>query len=359
MTVDRVSTPRWGARLGAGLPPWEFWPAWAAYLPVIPWIAAMALRHRSLGVITAANPGMPDGGIVGESKFDILRSLPRAWTVPSARIDEGPLDARVGAVAAFAEHPDVSFPLVLKPDVGQRGAGVRRVGSVAEARAYLATVTGTVVAQPWHPGPHEAGLFYWRHPDEPRGRISSITHKVFPAVTGDGRRTLAALVHDHPRYVRQATVFLARHAAEADRVLEDGERFALGLVGNHCQGTMFRDGAHLWTPALDARVDAIARQVPGFFIGRFDVRYSDAARFRAGENFAIVELNGVTAEPTDIYDPDRSVASAYRALFEQWRLAFAIGAANRRRGERPASTLRLARLALVHLRDGRVFPTSA
>lgn len=331
---------------------------WATYLPVVPWIAALALRHGGLGVITAANPGMADGGLVGESKFDILRSLPREWTLPSARIEAGPPDVRAGAVAAFVERPEVSLPLVLKPDVGQRGAGVRIVRSLAEARAHLCGAPYAMVVQPWHPGPYEAGLFYWRHPDEARGRVSSITDKVFPVVTGDGRQTLAALIRSHPRFSRQAGVFEARHAPHLGRVLADGERFVLGTVGNHCQGTMFRDGARLWSPALEARIDEIARSVPGFYIGRFDVRYTDPERFRAGEDLAIIELNGVTAEPTDVYDPDRPLASAYHALFDQWRHVFAIGAANRRRGH-PAATLgRLARLALAHLQDGRVFPVS-
>jgi hypothetical protein len=340
------------------VPPWEFWPVWATYAPLAPWIAALALRH-GWRAIAAANPGMPDGGLVGESKFDILTTLPRRWTVPSARIESGALETRLRAVAAFWEQPAVAFPLILKPDVGQRGSGVRKVSSMAEAAAYLRDAAYPVVAQPWHPGPFEAGIFYWRHPEAERGQIFSITDKVFPEISGDGVRSIEALVLAHPRFARQAPVFLRRHAAMRGRVLAPGERFALGSVGNHCQGTLFRSGAHLWSQALDARVDDIARGVPGFFIGRFDVRYSDQARFMAGEDLAIIELNGVTAEPTDVYDPDRSITSAYRALFEQWRLVFEIGAANRRRGHAGASLGRLLRLALAHLRDGRRFPLSS
>ena len=43
----------------------------------------------------------------------------------------------------------------------------------------------------------------------------------------------------------------------------------------------------------------------------------------------MLELNGVTAESTDIYDPANSVVAAWRKLMRQWRLAFEIGAANR------------------------------
>ena len=59
----------------------------------------------------------------------------------------------------------------------------------------------------------------------------------------------------------------------------------------------------------------------------------------AGEDLAIVELNGVTSEATHIYDPSSSIVAAWRTLMEQGSIALSIGAANRRRGCRP-STLR-------------------
>jgi hypothetical protein len=337
---------------------WEFWPTWAAYVPVVPWIAALAVRHGGLRPIAAANPGLADGGLVGESKFDILRLLPTEHVVPSARVDPGPLDVRLRAVVGFAGTLERPFPLILKPDVGQRGAGVRRVMSRAEARQYLADAPYALVAQPWHPGPYEAGIFYVREPHDSRGRILSITDKVFPGVTGDGVRTLGQLVAGHPRYAFQRAVFAARFRDRFDAVIPAGETVALGVIGNHSQGALFKRGDHLKTPELEAAIDRIAQRVPGFFIGRFDVRYSDRAAFARGADLAIVELNGVTAEPTDIYDPSRSLASAYRALFEQWRLVFAIGSANLRRGAAGASASRLAILGWAHLTDRRAFPTA-
>jgi hypothetical protein len=337
---------------------WEFLPAWLAYVPVVPWIGALAFRHGGFAPITAANPGFPDGGLVGESKFEILRRLPRRWTVPSAHVERGAPSHRLRAVEAFAATCG-GYPLILKPDVGQRGVGVRKVRSSREARKYLEQAAFDLVAQPWHPGPFEAGIFYWRHPNEARGRIFSITDKVFPVIEGDGARTLRTLIEEHPRFARQAGVFFERHRASLGRVLGAGERLTLGEVGNHCQGTLFRDGEALWSAELDARIDDIARDVPGFFIGRFDVRYTNVERFKDGEDLSIIELNGVTAEPTDVYDPQRSLLSSYRALFEQWRLVFEIGSANLSRGHCGASASRLLRLGWAHVRDQRVFPLSS
>jgi hypothetical protein len=242
-----------------------------------------------------------------------------------------------------------SFPVVLKPDVGQRGVGVRRAQCVEDLEAYCKREAGSILVQPYHPGPFEAGIFYYRLPGEARGRILSITDKHFPVLIGDGRSTVEALVRAHPRYRLQASTFLTRHSHSLDRVLAPGERMQLAIAGNHAQGTLFRDGAHLWTPVLERRIDEIAQSYPGFFVGRFDVRYSDVDCLRAGDGLAIVELNGATAESTDIYDPNRSLLSAYRQLFKQWSIVFTIGAANRGLGAPVTPTRRLASLLHAHL----------
>jgi hypothetical protein len=82
------------------------------------------------------------------------------------------------------------------------------------------------------------------------------------------------------------------------------------------------------------KIDSISRRLRGFYIGRYDLRYASDEELRAGRNFQIVELNGAASEATSIYDSRKSVFTAYRTLFQQWDLVFAIGAANRRMGTR-------------------------
>ncbi|MGH9750691.1 MAG: carboxylate--amine ligase, partial [Candidatus Polarisedimenticolia bacterium] len=346
----RLATPAGRGPLAAPLARlwrWEFWPAWLFYAPVVPWIAWLSLRHGGFTTITAANPGIPDGGFVGESKFRILAGLPHEQVVPGFLVRADPPLARLESLGLGMRERGLEFPLVLKPDAGQRGAGVRMVRSFREAEEYLRGYPGPVLAQTWHTGPHEAGIFYYRMPGEARGRIFSITDKVFPVIEGDGVSTLEDLIWRHPRYRMQARTFLTRHAAQRRRVLARGERLPLARAGNHCQGTMFRDGAHLLTPELERVVDRIAGAFPGFHFGRFDVRYGDPAAFMAGEDLAIVELNGVTSESTNIYDPSRSLLQAWRTLYRQWGLLFRIGAANRARAIHPAGALHLLRSVLA------------
>ena len=86
------------------------------------------------------------------------------------------------------------------------------------------------------------------------------------------------------------------------------------------------------------------------------MRYAAPDEFKAGRGFVIVELNGVTSESTNLYDPSWPIWRAYRTLFRQWALLFRIGDANRRRGHRPATLAELFALLRTHYRDRTVAP---
>jgi hypothetical protein len=115
---------------------------------------------------------------------------------------------------------------------------------------------------------------------------------------------------------------------------------------------VFLDGAALHTPALEQAIDRISRSHPGFFIGRYDIRTPSLAAFRNG-TFKVIELNGVSAEATHIYDPAISLFEAYRVMFRQWSLAFEIGAMNRDLDDRPMLAMDLWKLVLARFRENK------
>jgi hypothetical protein len=116
-------------------------------------------------------------------------------------------------------------------------------------------------------------------------------------------------------------------------------------LGSHCRGAIFLDGRRLLTPALHAAIERASQAHQGFHFGRYDVRAASTEEFQAGR-FQIIELNGVAAEATHIYDPAVGLWEAYRTLFRMWRVAFEMGAANRARGHVPMSVGELKRLVL-------------
>jgi hypothetical protein len=292
-------------------------------------------KHRSVTVFTAANPAILAGGFIGESKFDILQRLSGAgeYVARSSFLD-GTLSAahKLFAVRRFMEDEGLSFPIVLKPNHGQRGSGVVVVRSVKALEACIPQSSVDTIVQEYVDGA-EFGVFYDRYPSDPSGRIFSVTEKKVPAVVGDGRRTLEQLILHDERAVCAARLDCDRHRDELAVVPPQGEAFPLVELGTHCRGAMFLDGGSVVTQALEDRFDAIARGFDGFYFGRFDVRISgDVEAFRAGDGFKIIELNGVTSEATHIYHPGTPLLRAYSVLMTQWRIAFEIGAENLRRG---------------------------
>lgn len=320
----------------------EFWPAWAFYAPVWIWAALLAVRHRGIRLPLLSNPLFPAGGLVGEVKSDILDRIGpqgRPYVAPYVsleRDDAAPREAADAALATAAAH-DLHLPLVAKPELGCRGAGVRPIRTPAQLADYLAAFPRgeRYLLQRMVDEEGEAGVFYLREPGEAKGRVVSLTLKYFPHVHGDGVRTLRQLIAADPRAGRVAHLYLDRHRDRLNEVLPAGEPFRLAFAGSHSRGAIFRNGNDLITPAMSERFDAIARSIPEFWFGRFDIRFADIEDLRRGRGFFIVECNGAGAESTHIWDSRTRLRDAYATLFRQYAALWRIGAHNRRRGFEP------------------------
>lgn len=366
----------------------EFWPAWAFYLPLMPYLLWLGARRGGLLSATCVNPGIgKGGGLIGESKSEILSSMPDEAVLSHTLIRAGGSPSERAAMAiAHVEHDAAlgNWPVILKPDSGQRGFAVRLARGPEDVERYFRSVHGHVVVQRYHAGPHECGVLWvrgfgrdqgadgqkdratgTRHKGagarsqdrgELAGRIYAVTRKDFAFIEGDGRRTLERLILDHPRYRCQAGVFMARFADARVRVPDAGELVRLAEAGNHCQGTLFRDGSDLVTPELERRIDTIASAFRGpggeeFDFGRFDLRYESEDALRRGEGFGIVELNGITSEATNLYDPSRGPLWAYSVLFGQWRELYRIGAERRASGVQALTAREAIACARAHFRE--------
>lgn len=324
---------------------WEFWPPWLFYPPVVAYIAYLAIRFRSWTLFTAANPAIPGGGFVGESKHQILEQLKHAaeWLPSSTLLARGSPSQRLAEAEEFMRRHGLRFPVVLKPDAGQRGSGVAIVRSPEQLSDYLTSSSFPAILQEYVPG-EEYGVFYYRYPGEERGRVFSVTEKRMPVLVGDGERTLQELILADDRAVCMSDFYLRKNSGQIHEVPVKGQRVELVEIGTHCRGAIFLDGGGTISRSLENAIDQVARTFEGFFFGRFDIRVPSREDFVAGRNMKIVELNGVTSEATHIYDPKFSLFDAYRVLFEQWRIAFEIGNVNRARGVRPTSVADLLRM---------------
>ena len=331
---------------------WEFWPLPVFYFPVLCYVLLLAIRHRSLTVFTCANPAIPAGGFCGERKDEIYKLLASSETsrefVLRYRLIDGRLadDEKLRIAERFMGERDLSFPIVVKPNAGERGKGVSIIRSLDELRRALTDAADDVIVQEFVDGT-EAGVFYYRFPGAINGRIFSITEKRFPTLTGDGVSTLESLILQDPRAVCLAERYFEENADRLESIPPRGSRVRIIDIGTHSRGAIFVEGEWMKTGELEHSIDQICRGIDGFYFGRFDIRFPSSKDFHAGRNFKIIELNGVTSESTNIYDPRYSLFDAYRILFAQWKIAFEIGAQNRRSGFLPTPVKEILRLSVT------------
>lgn len=350
---DTVETP---------LAAFETWPPYLFYVPVALYAGWLAVRYGGARCLTAVNPGIYLSGWVGESKSRILELVPseeRHLVAAWQRV--APREWR-GLSTADLEHrlkaAGLAFPLVAKPDVGQRGDGVVLCREAADLVRYLRTFPDgpDVLLQEFVGDPHEAGILYYRFPGEEVGRIFSMTYKEFPRVRGDGLHSIKELIARDRRAARFLESYAKNLGARLDSVPAAGEEVPLVFAGNHCRGAVFRDVTGRVTPELAAEIDRLMRKLPGVYFARLDVRFSAWEAFLGRGCFRILEINGAAAEATHIWDARNSVKEVYATLFRQFRLLYEIGARNLGRGVQADGFLRVLREFVAYRRTARNYP---
>lgn len=319
---------------------------WVFYIPIVLYCVPLFVRYRGLTFLSV-NPGLPMSGLIGECKAHTLSQLVGTEELARFRLIDHqlPVQQRIAQAQQFMAELDLQWPVVLKPDFGQRGQDVAVIRTEEQLCDYLRAAAVSILIQEHIKG-FEYGLFYTAYPTVGQGEIFSITQKTFPIVVGDGHSTLEQLMMANPRTHYMAEYLLTLHQPHLHEVLPTGQEFKVVEIGSHCRGSVFLDGNHLITDALNARLASVSSHIEGFYFGRYDVRAESAAALQAGE-FKVLEVNGVTSESTNIYDPEYSVLKAWKILFRQWRHAFAIGAENIRLGAPRISLFQL----LSHLRN--------
>ncbi len=342
-------------------------PAPLFYAPiVIHWIW-LALRHWGVALPTSANPHIETGGYIGESKARCLAMIGAAHANHVARYVALAGGRSPADVAAAMAQSGIALPAIVKPDIGWRGFGVRLVATPENLAAYLVEfpAEAAFIVQEFIPYAGEIAILYARRPDEATGRIFSATFRYYPQVVGDGRSTMRELIVANGR-TRWKLDYLEGVAADhlalvkdrLDTVPAPGECVRLSIIGSNRVGGLYIDAASYVTDALAGKIDAIARSMPDFHFGRFDIKFRDIDALARGEDFWIVEVNGAGAEAIHVWDPDKSLLEAYLALFRQNALLFEIGARNRALGFTPTSIVEILAHIRAQNRLTRLYPAS-
>lgn len=307
---------------------WEYWPFGIIQAPIFLMWAWYALKERSLFYFSASNPSILTGGMMGESKYDILRRIPDS-VKPKTVLIKLPITSP--QLIDRLKQEGFSFPVIFKPDLGERGWMVRRIYNEGDVEKYLSEIRIDFLIQEFIDLPLEFGVFYVRFPSEQNGFVNSITGKEFLSVTGDGKKTIQELILEKDRAKIHWNRLKQKYADRLTEVLSVNERLELVSIGNHCLGTMFLNKNHLITSKLINTFDSISKQIDGFYFGRFDVRCKSVEDLENG-NIKIMELNGCGAEPSHIYQPGSSLLAGVRALITYWQNMYKVSRENHKRG---------------------------
>lgn len=289
----------------------------------------LSLKAKSFFFFSTSNPGIELGGMLGESKSGILNKIPDDVKAYHMYVKSG---TNYHQMLSDFYNAGFEFPVIAKPDVGERGQGVKKIHTLENLVQYHLSTQTNYLIQEFVDFEVELGVFYYRFPDAETGTISSIVMKDFLQVKGDGKSTLAQLIENYPRarFVK-ASLYLA-FQTKWNEIVPNGETILLEEIGNHCRGTTFLNANNLINNQLIGVFDNISKQIDGFYYGRYDLRCKSIEDLCQGKNIKIVELNGCGAEPAHIYQPGFSFWEGQKVLLQHHKIMFDISMQNHKKG---------------------------
>lgn len=293
---------------------------------------------------------------MGESKKAILDLLP-------AHLKPATVFVPAGAVLSDVENlmrsSGIEFPVVAKPDVGERGFLVQKFDDPGALGRHLRRYSADFLIQEFLSHPIEATVLFHRFPAGGRFGITSVCTKEFLHVMGDGASTVRELMLRTPRSAFQIERLEREQPDLTARVPAAGEVLLLEPIGNHARGTKFLNANNLIGPDMIAAFERVCSEIEGVHFGRFDMKCASVEALCRGE-FLAMELNGVFADPAHVYDPAYGAFRAYRHYVRHWRILFDLHREQRRRGVHPTPYGQALRIILDYFRykkrlqDGQV-----
>lgn len=305
---------------------WEYWPSSLFYLPNLPYAFYLAFKAKHLAFFSAANPSIKSSGNGTESKFKTLQLIPEKHRPKSIFHT---LNCSITETLNCLKKNNITYPIIAKPDIGFRGMLVKKINSEIELKEYLERYKIDIILQEFLDFKNECGIFYHRNPNLKKGKISSITLKKFLTVSGDGKSTVNELILKDKRAKLYIELLSEIHQTKLNVVPNKGDKIKLSVIGNHSKGTQFINGNHLISKNLTETFDLLSNSIPGWFYGRIDLKYNSFDELENGINFKILEINGILAEPTHIYDSENySYFKALKAIRTHWKSLYEIATVN-------------------------------
>jgi hypothetical protein len=312
---------------------WEYWPAAFFYVPNLPFAFYLAAKAKHSTFFSAANPSIKSSGNGTESKTKTMQLVPIKYR-PISVLHKA--KCAISITLNSIKKENIQFPLIVKPDIGYRGLLVQKIHTEIELKNYLKKYPLDIIIEEFLEFKNECGIFYHRNPNKKKGKISSITLKKFLTVIGDGRSTLKELIDTNSRAKLYLDLLLEIHQNKLEKIPKNKQQIELSVIGNHSKGTQFICGNHLISKKLEKTFDELKNAIPGWYYGRIDIKYNSFEELENGENFKILEINGIIAEPTHMYDTENyTYFQALKAIRTHWKSLYEIATTNHKMNDSP------------------------
>ncbi len=207
-----------------------------------------------------------------------LDHIPKEYNIPYTVIYKNNVKQWYNFVHHLGSLPQgVGFPLIFKPNTcTSKGNNVEKLYNVTEAVNYINKFPhNEIIIQQFDDSPYEASILYERYPIFKHGKVISIVQKI----------------------------------------LHDKDAVNYNVTTSH-----MIDRPDLITPKLNEVIDKISRQIPGFYVGRYDVKFKSINDIMNGK-FKVIELNGTMGVDHRAYTKNKRDWS-YANIHIQLRWAF-------------------------------------
>ena len=302
----------------------EFWPWQLFYFPLYPYLLYLSVKYKNAFAFSAINSSISkDSGLFNASKNLILKDIENEYKPKELLLDRTQDDS----ILSKLESIGIKFPMICKPNFGERGINVEKIVDNVSLDKYLNDVPGPIVIQEFIDLAEEYAIVFFKHPMTGVIDITSIGQKEFLKVKGDGISSVKELLNKDSRGNLYTKTIIEKYPNKINFVVPEGDIFLVEPIGNHCRGTKFVDRNDLLGNVdLLSKICNVLLPLKGFHFGRIDLKTeSEETLIQEDGEIIVFEINGVHAEPSHIYDPGTSIFKAYKDLYQQWDKIYSYG----------------------------------
>lgn len=318
--------------------------------PLIIWAVFRTLKSGTIWTLSAANPGLTFGGFFGFAKTEAYDVLPPESYPTTVLIKP---EHKFKQVLENIKGSELKYPFVVKPNGGMVGLLVRVINNEAQLKRYYDLVKIDWMAQAMINYDTEIGVFYVRHPKSKKGKIVGLSQKLPLSVIGDGKATVGELVKASDKTSQWEEMIFAKQEKNWNKIPANGEFFQLIFTTNRKNGAQLVEMINKVDDELVTLFDGFSNYKDGIFYGRYDIKCESLESLRKGENYSILEFNGVHSGYGHLYHCGKSAKEVYKGIHALWNELYDLSAANNKNGTPYISFLKGVKFIYASLRDFR------